>query len=490
MKRAFAGAAILALLLSACATAPERSAPAWTMTTPAPDSSRTYFVGYSADPGGDLVKATDAATSNLVAEIMKYLGVRVTAESTATAKATLDSYAAQVLTTVKEESAGRLAGFAVRDKYVYRDPTTRQVFVYVLASYETADLDKEKRRIAALFQEQDDAVAKPEAQGKALLEAGRAFEAVQRFVEAAMAATGPGVDNAAVKVERNINNARAVLLRLHFIKAAEEYRASLGQPFAKPFRLRLVYGDGPEARGVAGAQLLVSWQRRQGTRTVAKTESATTDQDGYLSFTPPAPDFVGKARLVVRVDFQPAMDVLGRLPASFASYRGDLPGELASLSVDLPYEVVSNARNLATALAIVDLDESGQAQAGAAAQAGVAEALTKAGFSLPGLSLDPALVASGAEGAILGAAKASLGGRAERLAYGTARIVALRRDGQMYLADAQAQVRVVELSTGRLILGVDRQATGIGTDEASARRAAWRELGLNAIGAELLASLP
>ena len=482
----------VALLLAACAgLQPRGAAPDWTVHTPAPDSTNTYFVGWASAPGGDEAKASNDAAANLVAGIMNYLGVKITVDSAATARATLDSYSADVRSTVTAQSTGRVSGFAVKDRYVARDRKSGLVVVYVLASYATADLEREKTRIAALFSEREDAVAGPEAEGKALVAQGRYCDAVRKFVEAAAAAAGSDIDNADVKLVRNIENARTALAGLRFANLGNDYRALVGQPFSQPFLIRLVAGAGADAAGVAGANLLVSYQRRQGARTVSKTESAVTDGTGLLAFSPPPPDFVGKARLVVRVDFQSSVDLLDALPAKYEALRSALAGDLAAKYIEIGYEVTSNARIVPTAVVVVDLDDAGK-PAGSTVQSGLLEALSRAGFALRQSALDPALVATASDADIVAAAAADKagGGGVQRLVCGSASITGTRKEGTTFIADAVAKIRAFDLATGALIYQAQRGASGLGSDEASARAAALRELGLNAIGQDLLANLP
>jgi hypothetical protein len=482
MRRALA-AAVFAILAAACASGPAR-APEWTLNAPKPDATNRYFVGSSSDPSGDVAKARSDAAANLISDIMRYIGAKVSVNSTATARATLESYSADILSTVTSSSTNRLAGFSIKESYVYRDKKTGRVTVYVLASYVSADLEKEKTRIAALFQEIDDAVAKPESEGKALAAVGRSYDAVRKFVEAAAAAAGPEIENPDQKLQRNVNAARTLLAKLRFdTMGVEGYAALVGRPFPRPFLLRLVSG---EAAGVPGASLLVSYQRRQGSRLVPRSEPAATDQSGLLSYLPPPPDFVGKAKLLVRVDFQSSLELLNGLPPRYEAYRAALVDELAGISIEIPYEVSSNARMVPTGIAIVDLDESG-AVAGSAAQAGLVEALARERFDARIVAVDPASLAALSEAA---AATAGVRAGAERMAFGYAKIESVRKDGGSYLASARAAVKVIELSSGRLLYSAERSVTAVGDDEPAARRAAYRELGANAIGKDLLASLP
>ena len=287
-----------ALVFASCASVPAQSkAPDWIFSNPKPDATNTYFVGSASDSSGDVAAATNDAAANLLASITQYIGVKVEVSSDAQAKATLDSYSASIKSTVTSASTNQVAGFTVKERYVQKDGKTKRVTVYILASYVTTDLESEKSRIQQAFQERIDAVAKPESEGRGLEADGRAYEAVRKYIEAAVAASGSDIDNAELKLERNTNNARSVLARLRFdASASVGYQGLVGQAFPKPLVAKLVSGEGADAQGVAGAVVLVTYQRKAGSGLAGKTESVMTDASGGISFTPPIPDFVGKAR--------------------------------------------------------------------------------------------------------------------------------------------------------------------------------------------------
>ncbi len=486
MKRyAAAAIAAAALVLASCAGSPaDVRPPDWVLSAPRPDGTYTYFSGSSSSAAGDEAAALNDATANLIASITQYIGVRIDVNSTAEARATLDSYAADIRSTVTSSSRNRLAGFAVKERFVQRDKATGRVTVYVLASYVTVELEKEKARIAAVFKEREDAVAKPEAEGRALEASGRTYEAVRKYVEAAVAASGSDVDNAEIKLERNVNNARTALSKLRFARpASESYTAFVGQGFPKPFAAKLVSGEGSGAPGVPGAALQVSYQRKSGTRLVSKTESAMTGPDGSISFTPPPPDFVGKAKLTVRLDFQSTIELLDRLPAKYAALRDSLEDELRGRSVEIPYEVVSKARDASMAVAVLDSDTGG-----ALTQAGLVEALLKEKFKVKAVAVARSALEGMDDGAVLSAAKAA--GAFDRVAFGVARIDEARKDGTSFVAQASATVKVLDLATGAVLYSAERTAMGVGADEEAARKAAYRELGASAVGKDLLSNLP
>jgi len=488
MKRSvLSGLAAVALAFMSCASVPaEGKVPDWIFATPKPDATNTYFVGSSSDADGDDAAATNDAASNLMSSITQYIGVKVNVATNAETKASLDSYQANIKSTVTSSSQNQVSGFAVKERFVQKDKKTKRVTVYVLASYATADLEKEKARIADLMKKGIEAVEGPEREGNALLAQNRGYEAVRKFVEAAVAASGSSIDNASVYFERNINSARTALSRIRFDTAASKgYKGNVGQDFAKPFSAKLVAGEGASAPGIPGAVILFSYQRKSGTRLVSKTESVMTDSSGAINFTPPAPDFVAKAKFSLKLDFQSTLDLLDKLPDQYAAYRDSLSEELRAKFVDVPYEVVSAARSSSIAVAIADFDENGAFVPGAKTQAGLIELLLHEKFSVK-----PVVVAQDALDQLDDAAAIAAAGKFDRVAFGSARLTEVRKDGSSYLASGKATVKVLEVKTGNILYSAERITTGLGSDEKSARAAAYRELGGVAVGKDLIANLP
>jgi hypothetical protein len=483
------GLAAICLAFASCASSPAQSkAPGWIFTTPKPDATDTYFVGSASDSAGDVAAATNDAAANLMSSITQYIGVKVNVATSAQARATLDSYSAHIISTVTSSSENQVSGFSVRERFVQTDKKSKLVTVYVLAAYSTADLEKEKARIADLIKQGIEAVEGPEREGATLLDQNRSYEAVRKFVEAAVAASGSQIDNADVYLERDINSARTALSRIRFdTSGSAGYKGHVGQDFKLPFTAKVVSGEGASAPGVPGAVVLLSYKRKGGTSLVSKTESVMTDASGAVVFTPPPPDFVGKAKFGLRLDFQSTLDLLDKLPEKYAPYRDSLAAELTAKTIDVPYEVVSDASGASMAVAILDLDESG-AVVGSTAQAGLVEALLKQKFSVKGVSIPKDSIVAMDEAAVSAAATSA--GKFDRVAFGTATIASVRQDGSNYLAEGKAVVKVLDIASGRTLYSTERTAIGLGTDEKSARAAAYRELGLNAVGKDMLSNLP
>jgi len=483
-------AAAAVLFAASCVSAPEPvKAPEWTLTTPPADATYTFFVASSSDSRGDTALATEDAAIGLISQITRYMGVDISVATTGEAKGTLDSYSANVTSVVKQTGSSRVSGFSIKDRFVVKDGS--MVTVYILAQYATADLNKEKARIAALFKEKDDAVAKPEASGDSAASSGRYFDAIKSYVEAVVAASGSDVDNADIKLERNANKARTLLGKLSFLRIDAPSTAGIGKEYPKPFQARLSFGEGETAPGIPGAEVYVTYQRRQSSgRVVSRTERAMTDGKGIVSFAPPPPDFVGKATLSFSLNLDSTRELLDKVPAKYVSFVDAIGEDLARRSISFEYVITSMARTVPTGVIVIDLTDDGKAAATSVAQGGLFETLAKEKFKTGLAPLDAAMVIALDDAAVLKSAKEKYGSGLARIIYGVARVEQAVKDGSMWQATARMTVRCMEFSTGIILYSTEKTAIVVAADEASARRAALLQVGKDAVAKDLMANLP
>ncbi|NLJ46232.1 MAG: hypothetical protein GX430_06700, partial [Treponema sp.] len=141
-------------------------------------------------------------------------------------------------------------------------------------------------------------------------------------------------------------------------------------------------------------------------------------------------------------------------------------------------------------IALVDLDEKGAAIAGSQAQSGLIEAMVREKFKVQAAPLDAALLAGGDDAAILAAAQKAYRARFGRIVAGVARIESVRKDGSNYMVSVRASVKCWDLATGDILYSADKAYTGVGPDEAAARRASLQQMGRDTLGRDLMANLP
>jgi hypothetical protein len=482
MKRFFVFVAA-ALLGFACVSSPTQAqkAPDWVLDTPAADAAYTYFVGDSSDPSGDQAKAIDQAVGVIISNIVKYMGVKISVEFSGETQATLDDYSASMKQKITESAQARIAGFSVTEKFISKpkDKKNKTINAYVLAKYETKELNKERDRIRKLIEEQENQVLVPERAGNDALESGRAVDAVMSFLQAAAGAAGIDVDNKQVKIERNLNNARNALMPLRLVRVSAPAQVGLGQEIAAPFVAKLVSGENDAAPGIPGAKLAVSYQRKQASgRLTSKTVDMVSDEKGLVSFTPPAYDYVGSSKVSMALNLSSAMDLLDRVPKSYDAFKDSLNKEASSKFLDIEFRIGSNAKEIPVQVSVVDVDEGGNA-VGALAQSSVIDGFLKEKFKATAASsAAKASVLSGDEAAILAQAKA-LG--AKRLVSGQARIESVSKDGNAFVAICRLALSALDVESGTVMASSDKVATAIGSTEAEARSNAFRDSGKSAV---------
>jgi hypothetical protein len=477
------GALIALALLAGCAGVPGLAAPPdWIGNPPGPDASNTYFTGVGTSKGSDRAEAEEIARADLIDGIMRYLGVKVTAETTAVARASVDSYQTDVRQQLTQEGTGRIAGLTVKDRYVEKGKAG--VTVYLLARYVTADLEREKRRLEDLVREQQEAVAGPEREGADLEQAGRLYEAALKYLEAAAAASKSGIDNAAIKFERTVNEARAALERISLVKLNDNLRTTAGTAFPEPFRVKAAAGAKASDPAVPEVALVVSWADwRTGKRQVASTR-LKTGLDGVAAFVHPVPEFVGTDTVIMGVDVAPYLEGFGKLTKDQQGMVDGLEDVAARKRVTFSLESLSGAREIETAIAVAALDAAGSPVAGQDFSGGVLRALNAAKFKVKALAMDPAAVTGSADAELVAAASKKAGAATRRIIYGSARIESVEADSGMYVAKVSGSVKVADAKTGEVLLTVSRTRSAVASSAAAASSAALAKLGED-IGQEI-----
>ncbi len=479
-----------ALLLGACATdrgsSPSRSeepVPDWVMSAPEPTDQYEYFLGSSSDEAGDVAAAEDQAIADLIAEITRYLGVRVTSETSAEARASLDSFESEVVQTVRQQSEARVAGFRVEDRYVEREDG--RVTVHILARYERSALEAEKRRLEALFQERIDAIAVPEEEAESLESRGAYVRAAQKYIEAAAAAASSDIENAQIRFERNITAARNILSELTIEKLNDNLTALVGAPFDEPFQARVTVGGRP----LEEVEILVSYKvLRSNGRTGVSTARVRTNDEGVAAFQHPVPEFVGTETLTMGLDLDAYLTPLQDAPRSYQSYVDGLLDVLASKRVVFRYSVESAAGSIPTAVVVLATDIAGNPMGDGATESGILQRLSSEGFDIRVLSFPREELNGSSDAALLDEFRRVADPAVQRVIYGIVGIDEFEeRDG--VIVRVSGSVRTIRLSDGEVLAVAQGFQRSRGLSSQSAISAAFRGLG-NKFAEELMRELP
>lgn len=268
----------LLLAIGACATDPageSRDVPDWVTGSPPESSSLVYFTGRGENGSGSQVRAEDDATAALVAEITRYLGVRVESETEAVARASLDDFENRVTQTVRQQSGARIEGLRITDRYVESDDG--EVRVYLLAAYEREALEAERDRLAAVFEEEVDAVQGTAARATELAEQGERFEALRLHLRAAEAALESDLEFASRIARESAREAREIAEQLRMRRVAED-------PMTVEVFSEHSSGRDPES----GVDVLVRYPANgPNGRLTIRSSRAITDGRGRVSFSLP-----------------------------------------------------------------------------------------------------------------------------------------------------------------------------------------------------------
>lgn len=456
--------------------------PNWVAATPPPDAESTYVAGAGSSATGDAAEAEERARTALLDALMRQLGIE---EPVAPAAAALaDEERGELRRQLAREGSGRIVGLAVADRYV--ESGASGVTVHLLARYVTADLLREKDRLARAVRQQE--VEGLERKGEGLVRSGRLFEAVLAYLEAAAAAARPGASDTGAWFARAMDEARTALERISLVKLNDELSTAAGTVFAEPFRVKAVSGAKAADPPVPEVTLAVTWADwRSGARQAA-TARLRTAEDGVAAFLHPAPGFVGAETLTMAIDLAPSLSALDGLPEDQQRIVAGFADLAARKLVAFRLESYSPARDIESAAILAALDANGAPLAGQEFAAGLLKPLAAAKFRLKALALDPAVVAASTDAQLVLAASQQGGETVRRVFYGTARLESVGVAGDAFTATASGTVKVADVKTGVVLLSVTRTCTTSAANGVAASSAALAQLGED-IGQEIASRL-
>lgn len=474
-----------ALLVLSCATTPsEPEPPDWVMNPPLSDDDSEIFVVSGSSQTGDVAEAEETATLTLINEINRALGVEITAESSAEAVATQDEFEATVRQQVTQAGSGRITGLRIEDRYVDRDGD--RVTVYLFGAYDRAAFLEEQRKREELQQEKIDAVAIPEEQGRRAEDEGRFFDALGRYIEAAMAASNSDIRNAEIYFEENLNNARRVVSRFRLEKETDNLSGVVGRPFDEDFVARLTY-DGPDGRRpVPNATLVASYPiLRSNGRTGIQTAQVSTNEEGTARFEHPVPQTVGRETVTLSLDLSSYLRPLDDVGRSFRSYVDGLMDAVGSTRARFEYETISLAREIPTGVVVVDLDLEGDPRSNETGGAAVLAAMSDAGFRTRRLSVSPEDLQALDDQAVI---DAGVEAGVQRVAFGVFRIEEVVDENNRISVRASGEMKVIDVENGDLLYSDSLIKNGIGSGLPRAVNDTLRALGAD-FGDDLVRSL-
>lgn len=486
------GSLFFVSLISGCNSAPEYQqggdVPEWVVSPPSSSGGKTWFVGSGRSGDKSFSEAEEFASDDLIAEITQYLGVRITSETNARARATLDDLSTEIERSVRSTGSARVTGFRIEERWSSEEAGA--TVVYILASYNTSDLEEEKARLTSLFREQQEAVSGPEADGDALMKEGRAYKAAVKYLEAAEAAAVTTLENAGIKFTRNLNKAEEALSLIRTEKLNDNLQGEAAVPFAQPFRLRVTSGSTAGTLPLADVSLRVTYrEKRSNGRLAVKTATLLTDKKGEISFLHPVPTFVGAGQLSMEIDLSGSFDSVIQALEGDYSRLSAVEDAALNLKRVFDYTVVSRARSIPSAILVVDADRTKAAYGTQDTASGLLMFLSEAQFDVKRLDLPAEFLLSASDSEILERVRQETGGSVERLIYGVASIEDFEETEGNYLVKVSATLKVAELETGRIVYSGNLFKRARGSRSQSAIASGFRQLG-ESFGEEMASQLP
>ncbi len=450
--------------------------PAWVSNPPMSDTTYIYFTGVGTSKSGDPAEAESTARNAIISEILKYIGVEVTSKTTAVAKGSLNSFKASITEKLTSKSSGRITSLEISDRWI--DRRGKEVTVYLLARYNKVELEREKKRLQKLFQERIEAISKPEREGKTLVSRGEYFAGLIKFIEASLAAGNSNVDNAQVKFERNINNAKAALSKINLIKLNDNLKGYVGKPFKDAFMLKVASGTTEKSKGIEGVSIRVSYYvlSKSGRKRV-KTVTLKTDRRGIVAFKYPIPDFVGKSTVTMALDISSYLSQLDNLAPKFRSYVDSLEELALKKRVTFYFETISYARLIPMGVVVADTDASGKPIEQNETENGMLNVFSSAKFNIRDVDVDRWSVTALSDRKLIALFKRKANGKIKRVVYGFAKISGYEQDKNMTVVKVSGTVKVVDLEKDEVLLTVSKNKSAIGSKVSTALSTAFRKLG-------------
>ncbi|MBN1699757.1 MAG: hypothetical protein JW881_19740 [Spirochaetales bacterium] len=460
-----------------------KSAPDWFFNPPKDDAKNKYFIGSGSSETGDISAAEDNAIRDLMDQIIMYIGVQVTSDTTSTAVASLDDFESDIRQTVKVKGSARVTGFEIKEKLPHEKDG--KLTMYILAAYNKIELEKERERIRKIFEEQYEAISGPEAEGERLAGSGKYYEAAIKFMEAAGAAASSKVENAEIKFERNINKAKSAVEKINLIKLNDNITGLAGQSLPEPFMLKVTSGASEDSPGIPDVVLDVGYTEiNNAGKTRYKSQKMKTDENGICSFEHPIPDFVGAADVKMSLDFDSYMEPLWDTPSEFSEMVDGLDSLIISKKATFAFAVESNAKNIDTGIVILDIDVDAEAVKKTETASSLLGTLTDERFKIRLLNLNPGDLKDKSDYDIIAILSNKYASQVKRAVFGTARVLSFSEKSGKTFAKCSATIQVVDLESGEILLTVVKTVNAMGSDEKTAQSDGFRRLG-EEIGKEI-----
>jgi len=227
---------------------------------------------------------------------------------------------------------------------------------------------------------------------------------------------------------------------------------------------------------------------RRGARDVIRTASVLSDESGFVTFRHPVPERVGEFTVTARLDIGPLLTMLDSLPRSVSVQADAVEDAVVNVRATHRFAVLSQAREIPTAVVVLDLDAAGVFMPDNLAAGGIVQALSQSGFQLRSVPIEPRQMAGLTATETVTFLRERINADVTRVIFGAVQIVEFQEDDGV-LVKVSGSVTAVDLASGAVLYSASGIKNARSRTAARAISTAFAELGRQ-LGEELASNLP
>ncbi|UTC62963.1 hypothetical protein E4O05_03440 [Treponema sp. OMZ 787] len=301
----------LVLTLFSCATyknTNHEQIPAWIEKVPEGDENYEYFTASGTNTNFTLAEMD--AKNNLINEIIRYLGVSIKTETTATAVGSAENIEKILKSEISQSSAANIKKLKIKNLYTQKN--TETVTVYLLAAYDKQELRKERNRLIKIAEEKILSVSEPEKKADDFFASRKYYSAALYYAKTAHAALSSKIENHEIKFKNNISKTKESLkkIKLNLQKDALENPSN-------DFLIPINIGIDEEA-----VPLLVSYKSKVKNNSSIIIERIETDKNGVANFILHDEKIDTASRIRIELDISEIKQIFGS--KYFDEYKEDI----------------------------------------------------------------------------------------------------------------------------------------------------------------------
>ena len=310
---------------------------------------------------------------------------------------------------------------------------------------------------------------------------GRLYQAVEALFDAAGYVLDQDTPLSLSLAEQYAARGLEIFERIEFRIQSYPERVDANSPVEDPFSLRCMEG----IIGIRDIEFLVEYKGKKRDGSIGTFEvRMVSNVDGFVNFYHPFLPFSGPSEVVMSPGSRKLKTTLRELAPVLLSAE-KMSRFLEENRVTMPFAVDSIARQVSTGIIILHTDMTGANLESSDTTNGLREVLAADGFDVEIMDLSPRVITSSNEQSFLRDLKAAYSGRYRRVVYGVVGINDFDiRNENSYKVETSGIVKVVDVSTGEVLMELEGVKSVESRDNALAVAASFRELG-KAFGEEL-----